>query len=191
MSIVLLDMAMSLDGYIAGPDDADGGLNDWFFDPSRHNAEVVAESLHTTGALIIGRRTYDIGAALNAFADTPYHVPHMVVSHTVPAQTATSPAPFIFVTDGIVSALTQARAAANGKDVVLGGGASIAQQYLRANLIDEIQIHLVPVLLGNGIHLFNRDSSTIQKLEGTRVIGSSGVTHLRYRVVKEATPANR
>jgi dihydrofolate reductase len=92
---------------------------------------------------------------------------------------------FTFVTDGIVSALEQARAAAGGKDVAVGGGASVAQQYLKAGLLDELQIHAVPVLLGDGVRLFENHLGPEQRrLECTRVIESPAVTHLKYRVVK-------
>jgi dihydrofolate reductase len=92
---------------------------------------------------------------------------------------------FTFVTDGIESALEQARAAAGDKDVAVGGGANIAQQYLEAGLLDEIQIHLVPVLLGDGVRLFeNHLGPERRRLESTTVIESPAVTHLGYRVVK-------
>jgi dihydrofolate reductase len=92
---------------------------------------------------------------------------------------------FTFVTDGIESALEQARAAAGDKDVAIGGGAGAAQQYLKAGLVDEIQLHLVPVLLGDGVRLFeNHLGAERRKVECMRVIESPAVTHLSYRVVK-------
>jgi dihydrofolate reductase len=92
---------------------------------------------------------------------------------------------FTFVTDGIEAALEQARAAAGEKDVAVGGGANVAQQYLRAGLLDELQIHVVPVLLGDGVRLFENHLGSRQgELECTRVIESPTVTHLRYRVVR-------
>lgn len=89
---------------------------------------------------------------------------------------------FTFVTDGIGAALDQARAAAGDRDVLLAGGANVVQQYLRAGLLDEMQIHLVPVLLGAGVRLFG-DGAGAQMLEVNRVVDSTAVTHLRYRVV--------
>jgi dihydrofolate reductase len=91
---------------------------------------------------------------------------------------------FNFVTDGIESALGRAREAAGGKDVALGGGANVAQQYLKAGLIDEMQIHVVPVLLGDGARLFDNLEGAEVGLECTRAIEAPGVTHLTYRIVK-------
>jgi dihydrofolate reductase len=90
---------------------------------------------------------------------------------------------FHFVTDGIESALEQARAAAGDRDVAIGGGASVARQYLEAGLVDEFQLHVVPILLGGGVRLFDR-LATKPKVELVRVIDSAAVTHLRYRVVR-------
>jgi len=91
---------------------------------------------------------------------------------------------FTFVTDGIEAALEQAKAAAGGSDVSVAGGASVAQQYLKAGLLDELQMHLVPLLLGGGVRLFDRLGPEQPELQSTRVIESPAVTHLRYRVVK-------
>jgi dihydrofolate reductase len=91
---------------------------------------------------------------------------------------------FVFVTDGIEAALDRARAAAGGKNVAIAGGASIAQQYLRSGLLDEIQIHLVPLLLGDGVRLFDQLGGGDAKFELARVIDSPAVTHLKYRVLK-------
>ena len=91
---------------------------------------------------------------------------------------------FIFVTDGIESALEQAREAADGKDVALAGGASVAQQYLKAGLIDELQLHVVPVLLGAGARLFDNLEGAKVELECTASVEAPGVTHLTYRVLK-------
>lgn len=184
MGNVVLDMAMSLDGFIAGPNDEYVGLHEWFFELGGRNSEVVAESLETTGALIMGRRTYDVAAAQDAFVDNPYQVPHVVVTHTVAETTAKGSTKFIFVTDGIASALEQARAAAGDKHVVVGGGATIARQYLQAGLLDAIRIALVPVLVGAGIRLFDQIGLAHINLENTSVIEAPGVTHLRFRVVK-------
>ncbi len=107
-----------------------------------------------------------------------------VVSHDVPEKVAKGSTTFIFVPDGIESALSQAKAAAGDKAVVVGGGANTAQQYIQAGLLDEIQIHLVSVLLGEGIRLFEHIATSHIELESTRVIKSPGVTHLKFRVVK-------
>jgi dihydrofolate reductase len=186
---ILLDMAMSLDGFIAGPNDEPEGLYDWFFPPSgsvtASDAAVIDESIKTTGAIVMGRRAYDLGDKVDGFADTPYRAEHFVLSHDAPEQVAKGETTFTFVTDGIESALEQAKAAAGDRNVAVGGGASIAQQCIEAGLIDEIQIHLVPVLLGEGIRLFEHLGAEQIELERTRVIESHGVTHLKFRVIKE------
>lgn len=184
MTKVTLDMAMSLDGFIGGSNGEDRGLHDYFFSPSGATAKVIEEGFKTTGAIIMGRRAYDIGAAQDGFVDNPYQVPTFVLTHHVPEKAAKGAEAFIFVIDGIESALEQAKAAAGDNDVVVGGGANIAQQYLKAGLVDEIQIHLVSILLSEGIRLFDPVGAEQIELESTRVIDSTGVTHLRFRVIK-------
>jgi dihydrofolate reductase len=129
-----------------------------------------------------GHRRGDQGDRFDGFVDTPFKVPHLVLTHSVPTKAAKGETTFNFVTDGIESAIEKGRVAARDKDVVVGGGANIAQQYFRAGLLDEIQIHLIPMLLGSGIRLF--DHTAPVELENTRVIESTGVTHLKFRVVK-------
>lgn len=184
MSKVLLDMSMSLDGFVAGPNGEDGGLHDWFFSPA--GGEAVDESVGNTGAILMGRRTYDQGDRLDGFAQSPYAVEHFVLTHGAPERPARGEMKFTFVTDGIESAIERAKRAAGDGNVAVGGGASIARQSLEAGLVDEIQIHLVPVLLGEGIRLFERSGIGKVELEKTRVIEAPGVTHLMYRIVKEA-----
>jgi dihydrofolate reductase len=182
MPKVVLDMAMSLDGFIAGPNGEDHGLHDYFFSPSGPTQEVIEEGFKTTGTIIMGHRAYDVGAAQDGFADNPYQVPTFVLTHHVPVKVARGAESFIFVTDGIESALAQAKAVTGDRDVVIGGGANIAQQYLNAGLVDEIQIHLIPVLLGKGIRLFDYLETKAIELESTRVINGSGAIHLRFQV---------
>lgn len=191
MRKVVLDMSMSLDGFIAGPNDEDGGLHDYFFSPSGATAEVIEEGLQTTGAIIVGRRAYDIGAQQGGFVDNPYQVPTFVLTHAVPEQVAEGAEAFAFVTDGIESALQQAQAAVGDKNVVVGGGANVAQQFLQAGLIDEIQIHLVPVLLGDGMRLFDHLGTGQIELESTRVVQGPAVTHLQFRVLSSRRGATR
>lgn len=217
MGRVVLDISMSLDGFIAGPNPSleqplgAGGdrLHEWILGLAsfreRHGGsggvrdrddEVVAESLAATGAVVMGRRMFSGGEGLweddpNAEAwwgdEPPFHHPVFILTHharePVTKQGGTT---FTFVTDGIEAALEQAHAAAGDKDVAVGGGANVVQQYLRAGLLDELQIHVVPVLLGDGVRLFENHLGAGQaELECTRVIESpAGVTHLRYRVVK-------
>jgi dihydrofolate reductase len=153
--------------------------------------DVAKEWLGATGAVVMGRRMFSGGEGPweddpNADGwwgdDPPFHVPVFVLTHhareTVTKQGGTS---FIFVTEGIEAALEQARAAAEEKDVSLGGGASVIQQYLKAGLLDELQVHVAPVLLGDGTLLFDRLETGPVELEATRVIASPSVTHLRYQ----------
>lgn len=184
MGKVILDMVMSLDGYISGLHDEDGGLHHWFFEPSERSREVIEESIRSTGAIIMGRRSYEVGAAQDGFADNPYQAVHVVLSHSTPKKPAKGTTRFVFVTDGIESALRQAQEAAGDLDVVIGGGATVAQQYINAGLLDEIQIHMVPVLLGEGKRLFDHLNAGHPSLKPVRVIQTPGVTHLKYRVVK-------
>jgi dihydrofolate reductase len=179
MGKVFLDMAMSLDGFVAGSNDEDSGLYNWYFAPSGNATVVINELLQTIGAIVIGRRTF--GDQPDGF-DTPYKVPHFVLSHTARPRVAKAGATFVFVDTGIESALAQAKTAAGEKAICVAGGAATAQQFLKAGLIDDVQIHLVPVLLGDGLRLF--DHGAPMELERTRVLESPGVTHLRFRVLK-------
>ncbi len=158
------------------------------------DSDVVEESLAATGAVVMGRRMFSGGAGPweddpNADGwwgdEPPFRVPVFVLTHhareTVAKQGGTS---FTFVTDGIESALAQARAAAGEKSVLVAGGANTIQQSLAAGLVDDIQIHVAPVLLGAGVRLFENMDTQHINLEGTRVIASPAVTHLRYRVAK-------
>jgi dihydrofolate reductase len=152
--------------------------------------EMIRASIASNGAYLMGRRMFSGGSGPweddpNADGwwgdDPPFHVPVFVLTHharePVEKEGGTT---FTFVTDGIHSALEQARAAAGDKDVQLSGGAAVAQQYLDADLLDELQIHLVPVLLGGGVRLF--DAVRPRALEQIRAVESNGVTHLTYRV---------
>jgi len=217
MARLTLDISMSLDGFVAGPNQTlekplgEGGerLHEWAFAVASFREmhglpggettvdnEVVEEALRNTGATVMGRRMFSGGEGPweddpNAAAwwgdDPPFHHPVFILTHhprePVTKQGGTT---FTFVTDGIKAAVEQARAAAGDKDVAVGGGGNVAQQYLKAGLLDEFQIHVVPVLLGHGVRLFeNHLARAPGELKCTRVIESpTGVTHLRYRVVK-------
>jgi dihydrofolate reductase len=202
MTKVVVDISMSLDGYVAGPNDGpdnglgDGGmqLHDWFFKgstPSRRNEffkisagseEIFEEMFETTGSFVSGRRTYDLAGGWGG--DHPFHVPFFVVTHHPPENPIGGDMSMAtFVTDGVASAIAQARDVAATKNVMIGSP-SIIHQALAAGLVDDVQIHLVPVLLNGGIRLFDRLGPDSVRLERTRVVDAQGVTHLRYRVVK-------
>jgi dihydrofolate reductase len=215
MTRVMVDISMSLDGFVAGPNQTlehplgDGGeqLHEWVFGlvswreahgleggTADADSEVVQETLDRTGATVMGRRMFSGGAGPwqddpNADGwwgdEPPFRTPVFVLTHhareTVTKAGGTT---FTFVTGGIDVALEQARAAAGDKDVAIAGGASVVQQALEAGLLDELQIHVTPVLLGGGVRLFGELGTEGIKLESTRVIESPTVTHVRYRVVK-------
>ena len=193
---LVLDMSMSLDGFIAGPrDDADNGLgigghrlHAWLADgdgveprsyrPDGPSGEVFDEML-ATGAVLVGRRTFDIAGRWGG--DHHDGVPIFVPTHQPPDDPPTGPATVTYVTDGIESAVAQAKAAAGDRNVMLHG-AETAQHCLRAGVLDEMEIHVVPVLLGQGRRLFDQLEAEAIELELTRVLDVPGVTHLHYRV---------
>ena len=161
------------------------------------DSDVIEESLRATGAVVMGRKMFSGGEGSwenDPRADgwwgddPPFHVSVFVLTHqargTKVMEGGTS---FEFVTDGIEAALERAKAAAGDKDVLLAGGASIVQQYLKAGLLDELQIHVAPALLGEGTSLFDRLGIEPVGLEATRVIASPSVTHLRFRVPGRVT----
>ncbi|HET7038932.1 MAG TPA: dihydrofolate reductase family protein [Gemmatimonadales bacterium] len=215
MSKLRFTIAMSLDGFAAGPDQSVenplglGGmqLHEWAFRLAAwrkpHGLEggdvtpssaVVAEHLAGIGATIMGRNMFGgqpgpwrQEAPWNGWwgDNPPFHHPVFVLTHHPrPPLVLEGGTTFTFVTDGIESALRQARAAARGKDVALAGGARAARQYLAAGLVDQMEIHLVPVLLGSGERLFEGLGDPPPGLELVRVIAGEGVTHLKYRVAR-------
>jgi dihydrofolate reductase len=207
MGKVHVDVTMSLDGFVAGPNDGpdlplgEGGerLHEWLYGLSTwrethgleggtadRDAEVLDEAFRNNGAIVLGRRMFD-----NAHGwgdEPPFHVPVFVLTHQPrEREVKEGGTTFTFVTEGIESALEQARAAAGDKDVAIAGGANTVQQYLKAGLVDEIQLHVAPLLLGGGVRLFDHLDGEELQLERTRVIDSPRVTHLRFRVTKAAT----
>ncbi len=199
MSKVILDITMSLDGFVTAPnDDIDRrlGLGEagevlhywvfggpWTYDGPRGQAtgvdkQVLEEATTEVGAGVVGRRMYDI---TGGWGGTSPFGPCVVVTHRVEDQPDPASG-FVFI-DGVEAAIGRARELAGGKDVDIGGGASIAQQALRAGLVDELHLHLAPVILGGGRTLFGHLGVRLQ-LEPTRVLESRYATHLSYRIVK-------
>ena len=200
MGNVVVDLSVSLDGFIAGRDDGHelplgrGGerLFTWMgagpesnrlerrLTPPDASKVVMDEWMTESGAILSGRRTFDIA---NGWKDGhPIDVPIFVVTHRAPTDGEWSPQ-VSFVTDGVERALELAQEVAGDRNVSVGG-ASVGQQLLRAGKLDEIQVSLVPLLLGGGVRLFDHLGADPIVLEQTRVIESEGVTHLRYRVVR-------
>lgn len=211
MSKLRFKISMSLDGFIAGPDQSVdnplgvGGdrLHQWVFPlaawRSLHGLEggevnessrVVEESMANIGATIMGRNMFgghpggwDAQPPWTGWwgANPPFHHPVFVLTHHARASLEMEGGTrFVFVTDGIESALAQARRAANGQDVSLAGGAKAAQQYLRAGWVDEMEIHLAPVLLGSGERLFEGLGTKLHGLELVRTVAAPGVAHLKF-----------
>jgi dihydrofolate reductase len=202
---VISGLSTSVDGFIAGPEDRVGQplgvggerLFDWFSDgdtQSRHyatfkmsaaSAKVFDEFADRVGAVITGRRTYDIARAWGGGGPLP-GAPLFVMTHEPPHSVPAGEPddePYTFVRDGIERAVEQARAAAGGKDVSLMG-ASVVQQALRVGLLDVLRVQLVPVLLGGGVRLLESGLPAGTELEIAGVVDAPGVTHLTYRVLR-------
>lgn len=193
MGSVVFDISMSLDGFITAaeqtaeePMGRDGErLHDWAFGSDERGQQVLAEGGAGAGAVICGRRTYDHSVPWwGADGPTgPARLPVFVVTHRAPDETLDGGV-YRFVTDGLEAALDQARAAADDRDVAIMGGASIGQQYIRAGLVDELSIHLVPILFGEGTRMFETVVDDHVRLEQVGVTVSAAATHLRYRIVR-------
>ena len=204
MGKVVFNMTVSLDGFVAGPNDnPDNGLGDggealfnWYFSGdteiylsegtpmlkvSKQSAELLKKSVETYGAGVWGRHTFDIA---HAWGGHPPGSPAFIVTHHIPQEWVYDGSPFTFVTDGVESAIRQAKEAAGNKDVVICT-ASILQQCLNAGLMDEIHLDVAPLLLGQGVRLFDHLNIKPVQLERIRVVEAPGVTHLGYRVLKE------
>jgi dihydrofolate reductase len=193
MGKVIYDISMSLDGFIAGanvrPEAGWGGLgeggerlHDWGFNSADpRNREIAEAVVASTGAVIVGRTTYNVSIP-NWGADGPIgRVPTIVVSHSVPKDIPDGGV-YIFV-DSVEAAHAEAKKAAGNKDIVVHG-ANTAQQLITLGLIDELLIHVAPVLFGSGIRLYEHQGSEHIPLETTEVIETKEAIHLRFRVVK-------
>jgi dihydrofolate reductase len=212
MTRVTAQMSVSLDGFYAGPKHTD--MQTWLAGPEAAgffritrwvidaeawrqrqgldggargtNSEIIAETFASAGAYVMGRRMADGGEI--PWGDTPpFRAPVFVVTHrprpTLHRQGGTS---FTYVTDGIASAIDQARAAAGGKHVAIAGGGTLLRQVIKLGLVDELELHIAPVILGDGMRLLDRDldldSHEGIELTPIRVIATPDVTHLRYQV---------
>lgn len=198
--MVTLDMSMSLDGFITAanvrPDEplGDGGavLDQWASAGNKQDRKVLADAADHLGAVIAGRRTYDFFVE-SWGADGPSgpaRRPVFVVTRRVPKDPPEGGV-YTFVNDGIEAALQAAQAAAAGKNVVVMGGASIAQQYLRAGLIDDLSIHLVPVIFGAGTRLFEDLGEAHIHLKPHDVVQTAAATHLTWHVAHTAGKSGR
>ena len=212
MTIVTAQMSVSVDGFYAGPKDTD--MRTWlegteaagFFRVTRWvidaeawrqrqgfkggeqntNSDIIAETFDAAGAYVMGRRMAD-GGEIPWGEDPPFRAPVFVVTHrrrpTLQRQSGTS---FTYVTSGIESAIDQARAAANGKNVAIAGGGTLLRQVIKLGLLDELEIHIIPVILGEGMRLLGPDLGLGGKegiaLTPARVVAAPDVTHIRYKI---------
>ena len=195
MGKIMAGFTMSLDGFIADPNDDVSLIFKWYsagdvdfplagpdlvFKISQASADYLREAWSTLGAIVTGRRDFDVSNAWGGKA--LMDLPMFIVTHNPPQEWLHEGSPFAFVTEGVEAAIEQARIAAGNKNVGVGG-TQIVQQALRAGLIDQIDIDLAPVLLGAGIRLFDNLPEPIE-LEIQRVVEGTGVTHISYRVCK-------
>jgi dihydrofolate reductase len=214
MGQLIIDISMSLDGFVAGPNPTledplgQGGemLHEWAFGAlawreahgreggeANADSDVIGEAVGRTGASIMGRRMFSGGQGpwqddprANGWwgDEPPFHHPVFVLTHHAREPLELTGTRFTFVTDGIESALEQAGAAAGERNVGISGGASVGGQYLRAGLLDEVLVHVAPVILGDGVRIFGDPlGDEPLGLEPVETISSPAVTHLRYRVV--------
>jgi dihydrofolate reductase len=213
MTLVTAQMSLSLDGFYAGPKHT--GTDGWMESPEAAaffritrwivgamawrerqgieggergtNSEILEEAFESAGAYVMGRRMAD-GGEVPWGDEPPFHAPVFVVTHrareTLMRQGGTS---FTYVTDGLESAIDRARAAANGKDVAIAGGGTLLRNVIRAGLLDELDLHIAPVLVGDGMRLFDPADLGLAgneaiELTPTRVVDTPDVTHVRYRI---------
>jgi dihydrofolate reductase len=187
------DISMSLDGFITGPNVradeplGDGGerLHEWALGRDERSREVLAEAGKELGAVICGRTTYDHSLpSWDADGPTgPARKPVFVVTHSGP-EDGPEDGVYTFVTGGPEAALDQAKGAADGKTVTVMGGADLGRRFIRPGLVDEVSIHLVPVLLGGGKRMFDESDGEQIQLEAIAVEVAPAATHMRFRVVK-------
>jgi dihydrofolate reductase len=198
MPIVTCDMGVSVDGFVAGPNQTlehplgEGGvdrLHRWMFEDADANAPEI-EAITNAGAYIMGRNMFGPGRKEWDTEwkgwwgeDPPYHAPVFVLTHYPrPPLKMQGGTTFNFVTDGVESAMAQARKAAGDKDISIAGGASVVNQFLQARLIDELRLHIAPLLIGKGERLFVGVENTTLELLGART--TKYVTHLNYRILR-------
>jgi dihydrofolate reductase len=211
MPMLKFEISISLDGYVAGPNQSEenplgeGGeqLHEWViklaawreshgYEGGEVNASspLLEESQHGVGAVIMGRNMFGGGPGPWSEdpwqgwwgEEPPFRMPVFVLTHHEREPLTLGETTFTFVTDGIESALEQARGAAGDRDIAIGGGAEGGRQYLAAGLIDQLQLNVVPILLGDGARLFEDGAGAGVDLEPTLVVDTPEVTHLRYRV---------
>jgi len=188
MSIVFAEITMSLDGYVAGENITiqqpmgNGGirLHEWIFDKKTPaDDKLVEEFMNESGAFIVGNHTYSTAIDTGWNNRTPFPSPAFVVCHQKPSQAVEG---FIYSTGTLKETLADARRIANGKKICIMGGASIIQQYLEAGLVEELKIHIAPMLLRRGVRLFDNMGKGLIGLEQVRLVETPGAIHIKYKV---------
>ncbi len=207
MAKVVIDLSISLDGYIAGPGDSRefplggrGGehIFDWYFEdekpyentmfkPKGNNRKIVAEMYKKAGAMLTGRKTYEIANGWNG-THPVNGIPIIILTHNPPKDVPKGKSTILFVTDGIISAVSKAKELAKERYVGIGS-ASVAQQALRAGLVDEIYLHIAPILIGDGVKLFENIGDEAIQLRKMGSIDAEGMIHSRYEIIKNGAKA--
>jgi len=203
MSNVVIDVSLSLDGFIAGPGDgpglplgARGGrhLFGWYFGgeeayqgtmfrPAGVHRQVVADMFQRVGAMLTGRRTYEIAHGWNG--EHPVNaMPVVIMTHRPPPDPPRGKSRLVFVTEGIAAAVATAKTLAQGKEVGIAG-ASVAQQALAAGLVDQLLLHVVPILLGDGVRLFAHPAARAIRLRRLSSLEGADASHHRYAVLRD------
>src|SRR5215207_1440997 len=194
MADVVIDISVSVDGFVTGPDAGPGRglgvggepLHTWAFEGDEADKRVLESAAAATGAVLMGRRTFDVVDAPDGWSgdlgygaerDQSAAPPNFVVTHAVPGTVRLSDR-FTFVTTGVADAVAQARAAAGDKLVCIMGGAELAREALRLSLVDELRLHLAPILLGDGTRLFDRTSGSPVPLEQVAAVHTATAAHL-------------
>lgn len=190
MGKVILEMSISLDGFSAGPDispeqpmgKAGDRLHHWQFDEKTQiDEEIISEIFATSGAVIVGGNTYHVAIDKAWGGVSPFPMPAFVVTQTIPERHVEG---FTYVATGIDHALQSAKRSADEKNVWVMGGAKLSQSFIKAGLVDELHIHLIPVILGSGTRLFENIGMEHIELVRTELVGTTGATHIFFRVVK-------
>ena len=198
---VVLDISMSLDGFVTGPSPTLqsglglGGerLHEWALaSRTAADAALLADTVAATGAILMGRRTFDVIDGPGGWTEELGYggarrqvnpPPAFVVTSSTPARVRLA-GRFTFAIDGIHNALQRARDAAGGKDVVIMGGANLGRQYLEAGLVDQLRVHIAPVILTAGTPLFGLSAGPAIVLKQSGVLATAAATHVTYRVIK-------
>ena len=183
MSKVIAGMTMSLDGFV---NDISGSVASLYSDfEAYQNTEPYKESIQKTGAVVMGKNTFAMAEDPDWYVDYEFQVPIFVLTHAIPSKQpkATDKVSFTFVTEGVESAIKQAKLAAGNKDVTVIGGASTIRQCIKAGLVDELQIDIMPILLGGGLRLFEGSETASIQLERLNVVNlPGGRIHMKFRV---------